>query len=153
MEPKMTDLIYLRQAVIDDCELYFQWANDEEVRKNAFNNEVIKWNNHLKWFKDKISNDQSKLFVLMENETPVGQIRIDKEEEDWVIDYSIDNEHRGKGLANQMMKLLLEKDIRPLKAIVKDSNYGSLKVFQKSDFIVEKESVINGVQVVIYKHV
>src|SRR5690606_17048620 len=105
-----------------DCQLYFEWANEESVRENSFNPGRIDWDSHIEWFENKLKNETSKLFVLMSDNNPVGQVRLDKDKEYWVLDYSIDEKYRGKGLATSMIKLLLELSPLPIKAIVKPNN-------------------------------
>ncbi len=74
------------------------------------------------------------LFVLIYN-TPVGQIRLDKEGDVWVLDYSIDKKYRGKGFGKKIIQLVLESDVsKPIKVVVKPANFASLKSFNKIIF-------------------
>lgn len=138
---KFNSQLSLRIASIDDAKLYFEWANDYEVRINSFNNLEIEWKNHFNWFKDKLNDHNSKLLVLTLNDIPIGQLRLDKEDEFWLIDYSIDKLHRGKGFGSKMISILLTKNIRPIKAIVRCSNLGSLRVFEKNGFEIREEYI------------
>lgn len=124
----------LREATSQDCFMFFEWANDEGVRRNSFNPQKIELENHIAWFNKKLSSDQSKLYVLLKHETPVGQARLDKEGDYWNLDYSIDSKYRGNGLGNIIVKALIETYVRPLKAVVKKSNIASIKVFQNNGF-------------------
>ena len=49
----------LRPVQKSDIELIFKWSNDEEVRKNSFHTETIKWEEHVKWFNNIIDNSNS----------------------------------------------------------------------------------------------
>lgn len=135
-----TLFLKIRSSSYEDCEYLFKWANDEDVRQNAFNSAPIPWEQHKEWFSKKISDINTKIFILELENTPVGQVRFEKESDYWKIDYSIKKEFRGKGFG----KIILEKSIPEingtLKAWVKIENVGSIKVFEKLGFRKE----ING---------
>ena len=127
--------------------LIFDWANDSEVRKNSLNSEPILWDNHLEWFSSKLSNPDSRIFIFENGNIPVGQVRIDKNSEDsWLIDYSVDNNQRGKGYGFLMINALIRRyENLKFLAIVKNENIASKRVFEKLGFakeICNKEGLI-----------
>lgn len=125
----------------------FNWANDTEVRKNSFNNNKILYEDHIKWFNNKINSDKCIIFIVQFKYTPVGQVRIDIEGETGLISYSIDKSYRGKGLAIVMLSLLedeIKKNgiyIYKLIGFVKFENIASQKVFEnlKYNKIIQSE--------------
>lgn len=128
--------IELKQASKKDCDLLFIWANDIQVRENSFNSEKILYEDHLVWFNNKINCDKCVIFILYFDEIPVGQVRIDIENDSGLISYSIDRNYRGKGLSIAMLSKLemeinkSEKSIRKLVGKVKFTNIASQKVFE-----------------------
>jgi UDP-2,4-diacetamido-2,4,6-trideoxy-beta-L-altropyranose hydrolase len=129
------DQISVRKAVIDDMEIYFNWANDPVVRKNSINKEPIEWSNHEKWFKNKLSDTNSFLFVFSLKDDLIGQLRFDFIEQIWLISFSVDEKYRGKGLAEIIvyksiseLRKALDGHIK-LKAQVQEDNVSSLKIF------------------------
>lgn len=129
----------MREAQKEDVDLYFRWANDPVVRQNSFNPEPIKFENHLKWFKTKLSSERSKLFVFEVLGKPVGQFRIDHMDNAWLIDYSVDRHYRGLGAGKAMMtnfkaSIYYSELQYPLKALVKLSNIASQRVFEQLGF-------------------
>ena len=127
--------LFLREASETDAELLFNWANESIVRANSINKEHIVWENHLKWFNEKINNAERNIFILCCGEKSLGQIRIDKNDSFWDIDYSVDFQHRGKGFGKELVKLLLEKfSLYKFRAIVKKQNKASINVFTKLGF-------------------
>jgi RimJ/RimL family protein N-acetyltransferase len=141
----------LRPATIDDCDLYFQWANDPEVRANSFNQEPIPYDAHVRWFYQKLD-FKDQLWVLTETKTatthlnqfgdectcdhiPVGQIRLQQERDHTEIHYSIAKEHRGQGNGRRMIQMaLFEVKTWPVVAQVKQTNRASRAIFDKLDF-------------------
>jgi RimJ/RimL family protein N-acetyltransferase len=142
--------ISIRQTNIDDTSLYFEWANDYLVRKNSLNTEMIQWEDHVDWFKKKLNNEDTFMFVMEMNSQPVGQIRFEKKANLYEIFYSIDSTQRGKSLGKRIVSLgmqemqkIIGKTIK-FKAIVKISNTPSKRIFQDLNFqerIVEKDLI------------
>ena len=100
-------MIYLRKATYKDCETLFKWVNDYDVRKNSFNTESISIDNHIKWFKKKLLDKNCTIFIVHDNKgNYIGQVRIDKEVDRGLIDYSIDSIYRGQGLGKEILSLI-----------------------------------------------
>lgn len=136
---------YLKPVQSENAKLLFDWANDNSVRENSFNSEPIIWDNHLKWFNEKIKADTTQIFIMYEGIIPLGQIRLDLINNFWEVDYSIDNIFRGKGLGKKIVELINSQfsSKYPLKAVVKKENIASLKVFQQLGFQEIKEEKVS----------
>lgn len=129
--------IYLRKANMDDMDLLFRWANDDSVRENAFNTHKINCNEHEKWFLEKLTSDKSVIYICIYGQTPIGQVRLDIDDGDGLISYSIDSAYRLQGHGSVLLSLLevtVKNDfpsIKGLTARVKKTNIASLRVFEK----------------------
>lgn len=135
--------IYLRKATEEDIDLLFEWANDPVVRVNSFNIEPIPYEKHVKWFK-KIMDDPNVLqFILMDEDIPVGQIRLNVNGDEAEIGYSIGNEFRGKGYGRRILQLVFDEvqknhhEISSLIAKVKPENIASNKLFVSEGYGIE----------------
>lgn len=128
-------MISLRSATREDCMLIFQWANDSDVRKNSFSCESIDFDSHIKWYENKIKDDKSSIFIMIKDEIPVGQIRVDIKENQGFIGYSIDKNYRGEGLGTEILKLIKLKITKvDLVGYVKKENIPSIKAFEKAGY-------------------
>jgi RimJ/RimL family protein N-acetyltransferase len=141
----------LRPATPADCDQYFEWANDPEVRAISFNEQPISYESHVSWFTNKI-NTQNELWVLtksISNTThfadtgcececdhiPIGHIRIEKKINNTEIHFFITKQHRGEGNAKRMIQMaLLQVETWPVIAQVKQSNRASRTTLDKLDF-------------------
>jgi RimJ/RimL family protein N-acetyltransferase len=141
----------LRPATSLDCDKYFEWANDPEVRANSFNQEPIQYDVHVRWFYRKLD-FKNQMWVLtksISNTThfadtgcececdhiPIGQIRLQQEQDHTEIHYSIAKEHRGQGNGRRMIQMaLFEVKTWPVVAQVKQINRASRAIFDKLDF-------------------
>ncbi len=134
-------MLTFRKATAADMLLYFEWANDEEVRQQSFQSNPISLEGHKKWFTDKIS-DPDCIMLLFEDDhnIPVGQIRFQKQDESgYVIGISIDKSCRGKGYAVMLLQqssdyfLKLHPDMM-IYAFIKKENIASVRSFANAGF-------------------
>ncbi|MDH5368433.1 MAG: GNAT family N-acetyltransferase [Gammaproteobacteria bacterium] len=134
----ITDNVRLRPACVEDTEIYFDWVSDEVVRQQSFHSKPILWEDHKKWFKEKLLLNSCLMFVMEVNDKSVGQIRFDIENNVAYIDYSLDKKVRGKGLGavlvNQGIKLVPNNSNLLFHAEVKRKNIESAKIFLKLNF-------------------
>ncbi|WXR62336.1 GNAT family N-acetyltransferase [Peptostreptococcaceae bacterium AGR-M142] len=130
----------MRKVNYSDIDILFNWSNDKDVRLNAFNQNEIKYENHIQWFNNKMKNKNTHMYILMNDNQPIGQIRIDIENKNGIISYSIDKEYRGKGfgkiIIKNIEKIIKEDNLDVLKLIgeVKINNESSKQVFLKNDY-------------------
>jgi UDP-2,4-diacetamido-2,4,6-trideoxy-beta-L-altropyranose hydrolase len=152
-------ILDIRKAQIEDVDIYFNWVNDEFVRNNSINNKPIPYEDHVNWFGNKIKNSNSLLFIFEENQRSIGQVRFDKENEDLVIDYSIDKDYRGKNLGKVIMRMALDNictaeisnETKSLIARVRINNIASARVFESLNFESETTELISNSNYFIYK--
>lgn len=133
---------FLREAKTNqDALQLFDWVNEEDVRKNSFNTNQISIIDHFTWFHAKIKSETTKIYLLIDEfDFAIGQIRVDKINEYYEIDYSISNPYRGRGLGNKIVELLLTRmgNVN-LIAKVKKTNKPSIKVFTNNGFKLYKD--------------
>lgn len=132
---------YFRYATKEDVDLIFNWANEEEVRRNSFCSEQIKYEDHVIWY-ERLLADTAKncQLILMEGESPVAQCRLKIIDGYAEVGYSVDCNHRGKGIGSAMLAMLTtwikenRKDVTTIVARVKPDNEASYKAFTKNGY-------------------
>lgn len=122
-----------------DVDLIYKMVNDPDTRKNSFNSNLIKYDEHCKWFKKSLNDKNRIMYILKMGDLEIGQIRLDVENTKATISYSIKKEFRGNGYANKILNLIqLEmekrKEITILEGLVKKDNIASRKAFLKNNF-------------------
>lgn len=137
----ISDYLTFRKADRSDMQLVFDWANEEETRKQSFHTKPITWEEHVSWFEKSLNSDDRYLFICMHGDTPVGLYRIDRVEEAiGEISYSIDKKYRHRGYALEMLKggeNCLKKNriiVWDLLARVKKDNEASRHLFKVLGF-------------------
>lgn len=133
----ISENIFLRKAQKDDVLILFCWVNDPVVRQSAFCTDDIPFNSHKRWFLQVLDSDKVQIFILQKGDLPIGQVRLELKNDEWIIDYSIDAAWRGHGYGREILQLLEEKmpEGTILVAEVKDANLASLKVFERLGYV------------------
>lgn len=138
MCPSSESELKVRLATKDDCVDYFNWANDPLVREQSLNSAVIEWDEHQKWFSEKISSSMSEMYVVEASGLPVGQVRFELVAETAEINYSLDELVRGRSWAATAVDLAINafrnRSAVPLRAFVKNQNISSRSTFFKLGF-------------------
>ena len=136
----MSNIINLTKAEITDINDTFEWRNHPDIRKNSFNQELLSWDEHEKWFTAKLKDPDTTAYMAYYREKKVGTIRF--ESKDRVIRTSVmlNPLFLGKGLGSHVIKLGVERFIMEKKPVmqiiaeIKKDNITSIKAFQKADF-------------------
>lgn len=132
----------LRRAVCADRDLLFGWANDDTVRRNAFHTEKIPYETHMLWFEKMMADSTVYQYILCDDEMPVGQIRLNVEGSEAVVDYSVAADQRGKGYGCRMLRMVqaqmqTDQTVHVTKIVgqVKYGNHASARTFEKCIFL------------------
>lgn len=152
----------IRQATLPDAALYFTWANEPAVRQNAIHSEPIAWEMHLAWFKQRLQDANSYLYLLHAPAgEAIGQVRIefDNPELPGIIDYSLAPACRGQGLGKLLLRRALQqlRLDRPLLAggavqgQVKATNGASLRVFEQLRFVRQAAVTLQGEMYAVFR--
>lgn len=127
--------IRLRRATIGDMEAIFALSNEDVVRQQSINSSPIQWDDHQKWFSEKITDVSCEFYLVETGEGHfVGQVRIEARDEN-VISISISKEFRGKRLAATILeKASSMSNFQPITAYIKKDNQASLKSFEHAGY-------------------
>jgi len=134
------DSITFRMATQEDAMIYFDWANEVEVRKNSFHTNTISLEDHVKWFNTKLISGKCSFYLFSTIDgIPVGQVRIDAYPEETIIGISLDRAFRGKALSSKMLKMattayLSKHPTEKISAYIKCENISSYKSFIAANF-------------------
>lgn len=140
-----SEKMYLRCAEMKDSQLIFEWRNDIGTRMNSLNMELISYDTHCKWLETKLQSQNCQMYVCMENDKAIGQIRVDYIDGKGEISYTVAPEYRGKGYGKKIIELLEEKEATKkivLFGIVKSNNVASQKCFEKLGYNKENDGDI-----------
>ncbi|MDE6686439.1 MAG: GNAT family N-acetyltransferase [Lachnospiraceae bacterium] len=145
--------LYLRKANERDKKILFDWANESETRANSFHQEKISWEEHSGWYDRMMQAEDVLIYIVMDFMKPVGQVRLNIEDDAGRISYSVDKECRGDHLGQKMLALM-EKEaagkVTRLVAEVKPDNLASRRNFEKLGYELYGEQDDSDHEKVIY---
>ena len=95
--------ISFRKAKPKDITTVFNWSNDELVRKNSYNSKRIEFEDHRKWFSNKITNKNTLFLIALINNNPAGMVRFDIKREHSAVGILISKSYRGQKLASEFL--------------------------------------------------
>jgi spore coat polysaccharide biosynthesis protein SpsF len=136
--------VNLRLCNEEDVDSIYIMANDHTVRENAFNSNMIQYEEHCKWYFKSLEDKNRIMYIVEdENKATIGQIRLDKEENRAIISYSIEKNQRRKGYGKKVLGLIMSEakihGITILEGLVKKENEASRRAFMKNYFIETEE--------------
>ena len=132
--------LILRGTDENDAVDLFNWRNHPDVRKNYFNTNPISLDEHEKWFKTKIKDSYTSIYIACSGKDKVGSIRFEDKGEAVKVNVMLNPDFWGRGLGSKIIKLGTEKFIKQrhgdkqIIAEIKRDNIASLKAFQKAGF-------------------
>ncbi len=100
--------LVLRPVNRKDEKLLFEWANDPVVRQGSFNQEAISYTDHKIWFKKRLNNEQTRMWIMEDSGIPCGLVRIEKSDDKAMLHYLVAASHRGKKMASRLLTMSLE---------------------------------------------
>ena len=150
-------MLTLRPANAEDADLLWRWVNDPAVRASAFSPDPIPWEGHVTWFQRRLQDDGCRIFIAHDAEgSPVGQIRFDLHDNGRAqIDVSLAAEHRGRGLASELITSGLasywaQGGNSQVDAWVREENTASRRSFERAGFTLQDASGVGEVAAVRY---
>ena len=139
-ESLMSNIINLTKAGTTDINDIFEWRNHPDIRKNSFNQELLSWEEHEKWFMAKLKNPDTTAYMAYYGEKKVGTIRFESKESVIKTSVMLNPDFLSKGFGSKVIKLGVEKFIRekrPSKSLIaeiKKDNVASAKAFKKAGY-------------------
>jgi RimJ/RimL family protein N-acetyltransferase len=147
--------INLECASAQDCRRLWEWANDPVVRRSAFETGTIAWEDHVRWFENRLRDPSTLIFIALDaHRRPLGQVRFQWQGPDVAeIDISLDGASRGSGLGSALIRRSVDtffasKPVRTVMAHVRPENHASLRAFENAGFESRGLASVNGHQAI-----
>jgi UDP-2,4-diacetamido-2,4,6-trideoxy-beta-L-altropyranose hydrolase len=132
--------IALRTVQDGDFALLLGWRNDPAAVEFSVSRRRVTAAEHEQWFA-RVCGDQSgtMIWIVEENRTPVGQVRVDVVDGVGVVSIAIAAEHRGRGIGRRALLAMVaaiaaDGTIQQLRALAHPDNSRSLRAFEGAGF-------------------
>jgi len=135
----MTATVRLRLANPDDMERIFQWRNNRFLLMRSTSQTPVMWEEHRAWFNHALSDPDHLIFIVVQGEEPIGQVRFDRRNELAVISVYLVEERTGKGLGIEAIRrgtqaAFKEWNIGTVIACIRQDNLHATRAFAKSGY-------------------
>jgi len=136
----MSNIINLTNAGTTDINDIFEWRNHPDIRKNFFNQELLSWEEHEKWFMAKLKDPDTTIYMAHYRNEKVGAIRFEANDSVIKTSLMLNPDFLGKGFGSKVIKIGVEefiKDKNPKESLIaeiKKDNLASIKAFEKAGF-------------------
>ncbi len=133
--------ISIRIVQPDDVKNVFELSNKEYVRQYSINKNLIKWEDHINWFKNTINREDVEFYIVCDSDSNfLGQVRFNIEHSDAIISISLCESIKGKGLGKIILYKSIHKvlsindNIQRVIAFISKENIASKKLFEGAGF-------------------
>jgi len=141
---------YIRNAVPNDSKIIFELSNDPSVRTQSLNQNQIEWEDHQKWFSQKLNDNNYVFFLIFDkNDNFIGQVKFELKNETAVVSISLTADFRGIGLSKKILidttaRIFSSYNIKNIIAYIRPENTASIRGFKSAGFEFEGREIING---------
>ena len=125
-------------------DLYYIWVNKKDSLDAKLHTvKEIYYQEHSSWFKQRLQDKDTNMWVIKKGDTFIGQVRLQKSIlKCHDIDIYIDKIYRGNNTASSALQYILKEfKNRPIRAIVKKDNIASHNFFKKNSFQLCDEDI------------
>jgi UDP-2,4-diacetamido-2,4,6-trideoxy-beta-L-altropyranose hydrolase len=142
--------IQLRPARQLDRRLVWEGANDGETRRASFSPEPIPWEDHVRWFDERLARRPADLFIVENRDgEPVGQVRLEVHGRRGRMPINVAPQYRRHGYGSLIIdvgssRLLERAELDGIDVNVRPDNQASLRAFEAADFRRTEEIVKDG---------
>jgi len=141
----------LRPAEEGDCELLWQWRNEENTRRWSFNTDYVPYEEHKNWFLSKLNSADSEVLIVSDkSKRKIGQVRFDISPDGSAeVDISISVKERNKSYGSAALRLACQYALRKFNmakvvAHIREENKASISAFTKAGFINKRSLDFKG---------
>jgi deoxyribonuclease IV len=149
----------IRKALNKDVKSLFDLANEDDIRRFSFHSDKIEFNDHEKWFYNKL-NEKNYLFLVCEiNQKVIGQLRYEIDNNTAIIGISLKSDMRNSGASKIFFHRSIDflkqhfPDVRKINALIKQDNKRSIRYFQKMGFKTNEEVIVKNIQALKYTYI
>ncbi len=142
--------LVVRRAEEKDIKDIFELSNEPGVRHFSISSKSIPWEDHVKWFPEKLKNPDCDYFVAESGGGFAAQVRYQLENDAVVVSISILSSFRGRGFAPVILKesarqvFAARPGLDAITAYICPDNTASVKSFEKAGYRAAGASVMKG---------
>lgn len=143
--------MWLRPAKFSDWEFLLCLRNDEAVSAASFSSGKVTAEEHQKWLRAKLADNQTRLWIVEDGGAAVGQVRAEREGGEAVLSIALSAEARGRGLGGEAIRAAsqfaaAQFSVMKVRAKIKHNNPKSMQAFQAAGYRLDNDSVADCIE-------
>lgn len=124
----------LRRATMDDAEVLLSWRNDPETVAGSRDQRIVPLADHLRWLSDLLATPSRNLYIAEKNGIPVGTVRVDSNNNEAELSWTVAPDYRGRGYGKQMVQAIVKTGGFQYWAETRLDNIASVRLVQSLGF-------------------
>ena len=141
-------MVELRKVESTDLDILFKWRNNKRIISLSASQKEVTFIEHKKWFNNIIASPTTIIFIILNHQKPIGQIRFnkikDKETSCKISIYLIPGQEN-KGIGSKAINQGINKisqlwNINQIDAWIREDNNQSQLFFKKNNFVKENKN-------------
>lgn len=134
----LAEALWIRPARVSDARFLFDLRREPSVTSASIQRGGFSYRSHVAWLEKRLKQRDSRLFLVMYQGQPVGQVRIDA---DLTVSISLISAVRGLGLSKRALQLGIGSTVKArmlkrgkYKALIRPENTASVRLFKSVGF-------------------
>lgn len=133
--------VELRPVEEADAERIFAWRNLPDLIDLSTRRKSVTWEEHSAWFRRKLDDDGCRIFIILCNGEPAGQLRFERADNgsgDWNVGIYLIDGFKNKGVGSRALKEGCDKmaaaEAVCIVAYIREDNETSRRAFANAGF-------------------
>lgn len=147
----------VRKVNNSDCRDIWLWRNTMFARRASFQPEAIPYEHHEQWFRGKMNDLKSSLWIVQSGEEKIGYARHDIDGDKAVNSVLLNPQYYGMGVGATVIRMADETYVkmkgvpRMIFAEIRDHNKASIRAFKAAGYKLNHRIVKNGKKAGVYQ--
>ena len=129
----------LRLATLEDADRLFAWRDDPLTRAASHDDGPLEMQGHLAWLKQTLQAPERTLWIVEREGEAVGTVRTDRDEDGWLLSWTVAPEARGNGFGKRMVVQWVGQLEGRLRAEVRVGNTASARIAEAAGLKLTEE--------------
>ncbi|MDH5525732.1 MAG: UDP-2,4-diacetamido-2,4,6-trideoxy-beta-L-altropyranose hydrolase [Nitrospirota bacterium] len=139
--------VWVRPARTEDIQRVFEWQSTPGMRTHCRNPSVPSFDEHVSWFKSRLSDPSCLLNIVIHKRQPAGVLRLDSLEGEenrdvYEVSLLVAPDHQRQGVGGAAIRCARRLvPYAEIKAEILDQNTGSRMLFEREGYLLGKDGL------------
>lgn len=136
----------LRPAMMRDAEFLLACRNDPVTVRAGYASHTVAPGEHRRWLAGSLDNPHRSLYLAEVNGIPAGSLRVDSQDGENLLSWTVAPACRGRGVGKAMVRLAVDSLDGPVRAEIKIENLASARIAEAAGLVPDPTRNKKGIQ-------